>query len=61
VLYETALKSSELFAPLEQIYDSLLLLTDPEFDEETDVSLTDDDLDVFLSFPDVQEYVNPQL
>jgi hypothetical protein len=61
VLDETELKSGKLFTTLEQIYDSLLLLTDPEFDEETDVSLTDDDVDVFLSLPDVQEYVNPQL
>lgn len=61
VLDETKLKSGRLFTTLDQIYDSLLLLTDPEFDEDTDVTLTDADLDLFLSFPDVQEYVNPQL
>ena len=41
--------------------DSLLLLTDPDFDADAGVSLTDNDLEAFLSLPEVQQYVNPQL
>jgi hypothetical protein len=61
LLDRTELKSGRMFMTLEQLYDSLVLLTDPDFDEEADVSLTGEDLDALLAIPEVQEYVNPQI
>ena len=61
VLNDTALKTSHLFAMLEQLYDSVVILTDPELNDETDVGLTDEDVEVMLLLPEVQEYMNPQL
>jgi hypothetical protein len=61
VLGDTELKSSHLFQMLEHLYDSFVLLTDPEFSDETDVTLSDEDLVVMLSLPRLQEWLEPKL
>jgi hypothetical protein len=45
----------------EQLYDSFVLLTDPEFSDETDVGLTEDDLAALLALPGLQEWLEPKL
>jgi hypothetical protein len=61
VVNDTALKTNQLFATLDQLYDSLVTLTDPQLSDATDIGLTDEDVEALLSLPDVQEYLNPQL
>jgi len=51
-----ALKTAALFGALEHVYDSFLLLTDPEPDE---AALTEDELDDLLAMPGLQEYLHP--
>lgn len=58
VLNATELKTAQLFGTLDQVYDSLVLLTDPD---TADAGLGDDDLEALLAMPALQEWLAPRL